>query len=400
MAAAQHSRGEVGSALRHARREWGWTIDELAIEVQKARQRLRIPAVQTSSIRRQVIAFESGEHQPGSRWRPVLSEALQLPEEQLFGIGVDCDLPRPLLVTSTVTPAVIASMLARRDVHARTEHIFGPVAAQELVDRDLTTIEELIGVIPPHLRREAREAAAFIAELGGWIAQDSGDYLTAERLTARAADNAVTSDAPLRAMILMRRSNIIQRRDPDMALEMACAAASLVENRPASRLHASIARQQALAAVDCRDPSAFLRHADHAADLANAAPGDDNLAGYATPAYVATETAYGLLRLDKTDQAIDALTVHVRTWPDGQQRDHAVAHLRLLRALAQARDYTQALAHTVPAVEAYRAAPSERGRRELRLLRTLLTDRARSNRDLPMTELRKRISTALQGEHP
>ena len=117
MAAAQPSRGQVGSALRHARSEWGWTVDELAEEVRKVRQRLRFPAVQTTSIRRQVIAFGSGEHQPGTRWRPVLAEALQLPEEQLFGLSVDADLPQPLLVTSAVTPATIASMRERRDVH-------------------------------------------------------------------------------------------------------------------------------------------------------------------------------------------------------------------------------------------------------------------------------------------
>lgn len=400
MAAAQPSRGQVGSALRHARSEWGWTVDELAEEVQKVRQRLRMPAVQTTSIRRQVIAFESGEHQPGTRWRPVLAGALQLPEEQLFGLSVDADLPQPLLVTSAVTSATIASMRERRDVHARTEHIFGPVAAQELVDRDLTTIEELIKVMPPHLRLEAREAAALIAELGGWIAQDSGDYPTAERLTARASDNAIASDAPLRAMILMRRSNILQRRDHDMAMEMACAAASLIGSRPSSRLHASIARQQALAALACNEPAAFHRYADQAADLAHAAPGDDPLASYASPAYVSTEAAYGLLRLGKTTEVIESLTEHVRTWPDGQQRDAAVAHLRLLRALAQHRDYSQALAHALPAIEAYRAAPSERGRRELRLLRQLLADRARSNRDLPMTELRRRISATLQGDQP
>ena len=202
----------------------------------------------------------------------------------LFGLRMDAELPRPFLVTSTVTPATIASMRERRDVHARTEHIFGPVAARELVDRDLATIEALIPVMSPQLRLGAREEAGAIGELGGWTAQDSGDYATAERLTARALENVVAADAPLRAMILMRRSNIIMRMDPDMAMEMACVAAALITTKPASRLHASIARQQALAALACKDKAAFHRYAEQAADLAHAATGDDRLANYATPA--------------------------------------------------------------------------------------------------------------------
>lgn len=94
------------------------------------------------------------------------------------------------------------------------------------------------------------------------------------------------------------------------------------------------------------------------------------------------------------------MTEHVRTWPDGQQRDRSVAQLRLLRALVYARDYTRALSHTERAIEAYRATPCERGRRELRVLRDLLTDRARSNRELPLTELGRRIRAALQGDQP
>jgi hypothetical protein len=97
--------------------------------------------------------------------------------------------------------------LAQRAAHIQAEHIFGPAHARDLVDRDLVTIEQLIHVTPVGLRYDVRRAAGRIAEVGGWIAQDSGDYITAARLTIRAADRLLRSrtgsarddlDAPLK----------------------------------------------------------------------------------------------------------------------------------------------------------------------------------------------------------
>jgi hypothetical protein len=95
--------------------------------------------------------------------------------------------------------------LAQRAAHIQAEHIFGPAHARDLVDRDLVTIEQLIHVTPVGLRYDVRRAAGRIAEVGGWIAQDSGDYATAARLTTRAADHLRAAEPALRAMILMRR---------------------------------------------------------------------------------------------------------------------------------------------------------------------------------------------------
>lgn len=388
----------IGQALRDARRALGWTQADLAAETVKLRARLGMQPISPESARRQIIEFEQGRQVPGSRWRPLLAEALQVSESALFGVVVDADLPRALLLEATVTLDVVEQILDQRSVHMRAEHTFGPRYAQDLVDRDLITIEQLITITPAPLRRDARRAAALVAELGGWIAQDSGDAITAARLTSRAEDNARAADPALRAMILMRRSNILTRSDPELAVELACDAAQVAASLPSSRLHASIARQQALAALAYRDEQRFNEHAWYAAELADADTGPDELASYISPAYVASETASGLLALDRANDAVELLTSHVQAWPAGQQRDHAVARTRLLRALIAVKDYASAIEHTAAAVKSYQAAPSARARQELRLIRTLLTSLSRTDRSLPLTVLRRRIADALQAE--
>ena len=107
----------------------------------------------------------------------MLAEALQEDEDHLFGLTVDAALPRPLLVQTPVNAHVLAVILAQRAAHIRAEHLFGPDYARALVDLDLVTIEKLVMNAPSNLRRDVRRAAGRIAELGGWIAQDSGDPL-------------------------------------------------------------------------------------------------------------------------------------------------------------------------------------------------------------------------------
>ena len=82
---------------------------------------------------------------------------------------------------------------------------------------------------PAALRHDVRRAAGRIAEVGGWIARDSGDYITAARLTIRAADHLRAAEPALRAMILMRRSNIVVREDPGLAVDLAAPRSKLVD---------------------------------------------------------------------------------------------------------------------------------------------------------------------------
>jgi hypothetical protein len=163
-------------------------------------------------------------------------------------------------------------------------------------------------------------------------------------------------------------------------------------------LAASIARQRALAAIAIRDRSSFIEHAAHALDIAQTEPVADDHAIYATHAYVAAEIASGLIAIDQPAKAVELLFEHHRRWPDGQYRDYAVASTRLLRALVVLHDYHSALDHVDTAARAYRVAPSDRARRELRHCRKIIRDRARADKSLPLSTLRGRIEATLQGD--
>lgn len=388
---------ETAQRLRAARKAWGWTQHDLVKEIERVRSRRGLEPIVWDSITRQIKAFERGA-KPGPLWRPLLAEALQEDEDHLFGLTVDAALPRPLLVQTPVNAHVLAVILAQRAAHIRAEHLFGPDYARALVDRDLVTIEKLVMNAPSALRSDVRRAAGRIAELGGWIAQDSGDQVKADRLTRRAEDHLRGADSVVRAMIAMRRSNILLTRDPNLAVELADEAAQLIGGRSVGRLRASIARQQALAALATHDHPSFIYHAAHALDVAQAEPVADDHAVYATYAYVASEVALGFMSFGQPAEALKLLLEHRNTWPDDQQRDYAVACARLLRAFIAVHDYHSAVHYVDSTTRAYLATPSDRARRELRLCRRIIRDRVRADKSLPLHTLRKRIEAALQGD--
>ena len=105
---------------------------------------------------------------------------------------------------------------------------------------------------------------------------------------------------------------------------------------------------------------------------------------YATRGYVAAEIASGLIVTGQAQKATELLREHHDTWPAEQYRDFAVASTRLLHALVTLGDYHAANNHLDTADRAYRAAPSDRARRELRHCRKIIRDRARANRSLPL----------------
>ena len=395
MADPDPSRPAPARRLRDARHEWGWSQNDLAAEVEKVRIAHNHRPSDRESLRRQIVEIEkSGK--AGPMWRSLLADALQADEDHLFGLHVDVALPRPLLLEMPVDTDVVDVLLAQRAAHIQAEHIFGPAHARDLVDRDLVTIEQLITVTPAALRHDVRRAAGRIAEVGGWIAQDSGDHITAARLTIRAADHLRAAEPALRAMILMRRSNIVVREDPELAVDLAANAAQLIEGQSVGRLAASITRQQALAALANHDHVAFREHAAHALDLADINPVPDDHAVYASGAYVAAEIASGYLATGHADKAAELLLAHHGRWPAAQRRDFAVAATRLLRAFIALGDYHAAAEQLPAAVRAYQAAPSDRARQELRTCRKITRDRARSTKSLPLHTLRARINAVLQ----
>lgn len=98
---------DPGAALRAARKEAGLTVEQLADRVEEVRRRRCLREVQHESVRRQLIGFESGDHQPGDQWRQLIAAALQIPHDRLFGPSAPRALPSPMLASMHVTEATV-----------------------------------------------------------------------------------------------------------------------------------------------------------------------------------------------------------------------------------------------------------------------------------------------------
>ena len=398
MAAADPNRARNAQRLRDARAEYGFSLNELAVEVQNVR-RLRgdteIP--QRESLRQMILSIERGGAF-GDMWRADLAAVFGREPDELFSVPIASPLPHPLLLRLPVDEDILAVITAQRSAHIEAEHALGPQHARPLVERDLDTVEALIKTAPRRLKRAATEAAGTIAEVAGWIAQDLGDHAAAQTLTHKAFLHLRMASPEVQAMILMRQSNILAHSEASLAVDLAADAAELVEGREAGRLKASIARQQALAALHNGDERSFYRHAAAALDLGDIDPVPGDRAPYAHAAYVASDIAAGHLRLGNNDKALELLTGHHAQWTSQQHRDRAVADMRLLHAYIAVREYRLALVLADTAIPAYQSAPSQRAHRHLARAHTLVRNRRRNDADPLLQALGARIRNATQGD--
>jgi transcriptional regulator with XRE-family HTH domain len=383
----------VGVAIRQARLSRGWSQDVLARRV-AATRRAGGESVDPLSVKTQLSRWENGRVVPDRFTCQILADVFSTTVEALFGLRPADDLPRPVLVEAHVTPHTVELLRARRAVHAQTEASFGPAEASTLVSQDLATIDGLLRVAPEPLSSELHEVAAMIAELGGWIAQDSGDTDQALVCTTRAHAHAQAAANPrLEAMIVMRWANVVASSDPRASASLSRRAEELASRLLASRLHAAIARQRACVAALLDDRKLFHEQIERAIDFAATPVVPGELAPYADVAYIASEHAEGLLVLGEPEGAADALAGHVLRWAPGQERDHAVALTRWLQALAASGDCQTALDHCDDVLLAYERAPSIRSRSALHAI-----VRMRPFGDqLHHTALRRRIAATIEG---
>src|SRR6201997_1203654 len=397
MAVADSIRTHNAEQLRRAMKEHGYSLRELAIEVENVRK-LRVDAdLPTLQSLQRTISHILATGQLGQMWRDDLAAVFGIEVDELFSPSIETRLPHPLLVHLPVDQDVLQVIEQQQQAHISAEHTFGPQYDRPLVDCDLATVEALIAVAPHPLKTQIRQAAGTIAEVAGWIAQDLGDHGAAERLTGNAALHLRSSGPELTAMILMRQSNILSRINPALAVELAADAAELIEGRHVGRLAASVARQRALAALANHDEREFRRHAAEALELGNIDPVPGDRAIYAHAAYIASDIAAGYLRVGRSEEALALLAKDRHSWTSSQHRDHAVAGMRMLHALIAVGEYAIALAEADAAIAAYLAAPCQRARRHLALAGTLVRDRRRRNRSLVLQQLAGRIKNATQG---
>lgn len=397
MAGADPIRALNAQRLSQARKRYGYTLRELAIEVENVRKLRGDADLPTQESLPQKIAQIERTGMLGPVWREDLAAVFGVEPDEMFSVPIATELPHPLLLQLPVDHDVLAVIAAQQQAHIQAEHTFGPQHARPLVESDLLTIESLIVHAPSQVKAEIRRAAGAIAEVAGWIAQDLGDHAAAEKLTHTAALHLHTAGPAFNAMILMRQSNILTRTNPDLAAALAADAAELIDGHDVGRLAASIARQQALAELANHNERGFHRHAAAPLELGDLQPHPQDHAIYAHGAYVASEIASGYLRIGEPDKAGALLAGHHHAWTSQQHHDETVADMRLLHAYLATSEYQQALALTATAIPGYLSAPSQRARFHLARAGTIVRDRRRRSKDPILQQLAGRIKNATQG---
>ena len=134
-----------------------------------------------------------------------------------------------MLASMHVTEATVQILLRQRALHAENEHIFGPLHVQQQAYADLRIVNQLLAVTPAKLRHEMHRAAASVAELFGWIAQDSGDARLALTLTDEALShlNVVNHVEPaFKAMPVAAKRKLV-KSSPDSLV--GCSSSSIAK---------------------------------------------------------------------------------------------------------------------------------------------------------------------------
>jgi transcriptional regulator with XRE-family HTH domain len=359
--------------LREARRARGWSQTQLvhALARQAAVEGLAVPG--TESLRIMISRWENGRAQPDATYRGYLCAAYDA-DPSTLGLGI----PGPRLnepgVPTAVPRQVSEQLLAHLD-RSFTEYVcadnaLGAAHVLPLVAQQARTLDGLAASTRGRDRVEVLSRSSRYAEMCGWLCQDLGELVEAQRWSDRALEYAEElGDAQQLSYVLMRKSNIASdRQRPASALGLAQAAL-----RPgvalSPRLRAVALRQEAAAAAQAGDAQMCARALAEAEDaVSNADPADPH-AKYVSAAYIASEASQCWLTLGNPRRAELGLRDALATWPAGHHRDQAIGLCRLAAAELAQRNVEEAAATALQAAHAARQVASPRLHARLYALR-------------------------------
>lgn len=258
---------------------------------------------------------------------------------------------------------VIEGLSIILNAHIQADAKMGSLYLIDAARSQLPIIDQACGATRASDRRKAVRIAIEFNEFCGWLYQDAGDFICAERWTTKALDYAMElGDTHLTSYILMRKSNIVtESGDPTRGLGLTDAALANADALT-PRLRSVILRQRlnAQAAImrtagDVARDSEFGKDSEMA--LSEAIAGVDqqepDLAPYCTPSYVEMEIGNSLLILGKPSAALPVFEASRNRWSDGNQaRDNALCLARLAIAYAAAGDPKNASTVTEEAINA------------------------------------------------
>ncbi|MHC0432305.1 helix-turn-helix domain-containing protein [Streptomyces sp. O3] len=396
----QHTTGE---AIAAARRERGWTQEQLAdvcgfsqstiSRLERGRQSARDMDVlamvaERLGLRRSAVglADEPTHHaelgSSASR-RQLLGAAVSL--GVAAGTGTR---ERP------VNPAVVGHLRSLRATLVQSDSLYGPCCVIGAVRDHLAVIQrQLLPVAKGNLHSQLLQAAAEWAEFAGWLHEDLGQVDTGLWWSDRAMEWAQEADDPLRqAFILMRKAQqSVGLMQEQRAIGLASAALRVRGDVPA-RVRGSAYLQQAHGHSLAKEDAAAFRALDAAYGLIvneRDAPTDD-LGGYCVVSYADAQRAAVNMRLGKPDKAVATYQKALLDWPDAYQRERGLHLARLANAYAANRCPDAACGTALEALEITRETESRRTRSELRKVITVLAPWRRT----PMVrELSEAIAT-------
>jgi transcriptional regulator with XRE-family HTH domain len=322
----------VETRLKAARQARGWSQLHLVAELERVSTARGIRPPARASLKTQVSRWENGHVKPDGLYSSLLAEIYATtPADLDLDSQTALWLPQAR-VLGQPSAELVASLRNVLGEYARTDNAVGPghligFAIQHVVELEQVAIEAR-----GSLRSQILALCSRFAEFAGWLCQDAGDLLDAERWTDRALDFIEgAEDVHARAYLLMRKSAIAaDRRDPMRAVNLAEAASGRDPGQLTLQMRALIACQIVIAQAVSSNALESDRAAEAAVEIVVADVGNvpEELA-YCTPAYVLMETGAAAARLRSYDVAADRLSEAVSSWPDGFRRDRGLAVARL-----------------------------------------------------------------------
>jgi transcriptional regulator with XRE-family HTH domain len=363
--------------LAELRQSRGWSQRKLYAELERQARLEGSQIASWASMKTRISKWENGHVVPDEFNRRLLAAVFGVDEDALGyteSAGPVLAPPDSSMVPALAVSADVVTFLEGMfSKYAEADRLLGPRAVLGVVREQCRMVENLCSSAREPIRSELLRVGAQYFELGGWLAQDSGDLDAAASWSARALDMAYEAgNAWLTSYIFMRRSNIATDAG-NRAEGLGLARAALREGAQLGpKLRALVLRQQAVASALNGDEHGCARAVDGALEAVTETGEPEPQADYCTTPYIQMEGAAAWTKLGRPDRAVGLLADALAGWPASDQRDRGIGLARL--ATAHALGGTPDAASTVAreALTVIQAAPSARAIAELTRLRMRL----------------------------
>jgi len=253
--------------------------------------------------------------------------------------------------------------------------VLDPWSMMPMLTSQTVVLRELASRVNPSATREAMCLAARFAEYTGWMAQETGDNLSARRWTDLAVQLArEAGDQDLVAYAYVRYANMaLYQQD---AFGVISLARQVQEMDCSNRVRGLATLREAQGHALAGDEPSFRRCIQLSADLFSRAGGGDSevliLGSTKIPDAVALAEGWSLYDLGQSAMAIEILSSLLERVPKGAKRAWARVGARLALALASIREIERCCELLYPILNLAPAVQSATIRSDLRDLARVL----------------------------